>query len=171
VIDGTAIEWHLICEHYSERVALRSGIRLIRHIVEGIAVLDAIGAPEVASRAFALHPLLQSDVNLTLHYAKVAARAPADSVLLAMEYRSVANAYLSTREISDVGEIRLSPLAVVGQMLVADKVQNYKDFLAYHSSNHPRREALDSYFNLWFRRLGVSPERLRELMTVAGDAR
>jgi len=44
-----------------------------------------------------------------------------------MEYRSVANDYLSTRIISDVQEIRLSPLPDVQDMLIADKVQNYKD--------------------------------------------
>ena len=42
-------------------------------------------------------------------------------------------------------------------MLRADKLQNQKDFLAYHAKSHPRRDVLARYFELWLQRLGVTP--------------
>ncbi len=80
-----------------------------------------------------------------------------------MEYRSVANEYLSHRTIAHVDEIRLSPLPEVNQMLIADKVQNCKDFELYHKATHPRSAELDLYFNNWLRRLGITPERYTTL--------
>lgn len=53
-------------------------------------------------------------------------------------------------------EVRLSPIAAVQDMLRADKVQNYKDFLLHHRGVHPRSEALERYFVTWLRRLDVS---------------
>jgi len=49
-------------------------------------------------------------------------------------------------------------------MLVADKVQNRKDFLAYHKGTHARSDELDYYFKLWLRRLDISEERYQELV-------
>jgi hypothetical protein len=76
---------------------------------------------------------------------------------LAMEYRSVANAYLSPHGHRAPEDIRLSPLEDVNDMLIADKVQNYKDFLLHHAA-HPRAMELDAYFTAWLQRLGVSAE-------------
>lgn len=44
-------------------------------------------------------------------------------------------------------------LKEVRDMLVADKVQNYKDFLLFHKDTHERSNALDKYFNLWIDKL------------------
>ena len=49
----------------------------------------------------------------------------------------------------------MSPLAEVGDMLRADKVQNYKDFLLHHRDTHPRADALHRYFRQWLQRLSV----------------
>ena len=54
-------------------------------------------------------------------------------------------------------------------MLRADKVQNYKDFLAHHVKSHPRRDALDRYFRNWLSRLDISDsafERSVDALTV-----
>ena len=81
-------------------------------------------------------------------------------VLIAvMEYRSVANEYLSQREIKSIDEIRLSPLKDVNDMLIADKVQNYKDFEIYHKSTHARSKELDQYFKNWLRKLNINPDQ------------
>lgn len=40
-------------------------------------------------------------------------------------------------------------------MLVADKVQNYKDFSLYHADTHPRAKELERYFQNWFCRLNI----------------
>ncbi|MDJ1501575.1 hypothetical protein [Xanthocytophaga agilis] len=56
-------------------------------------------------------------------------------------------------------EIRLSPLNEVNQMLIADKIQNRKDFERYHQQSHARSEELTIYFANWLKRLGISEEK------------
>lgn len=60
-------------------------------------------------------------------------------------------------------DIPLSGMPEVDQMLVADKVQNRKDFLVHHRGCHPRSDALDRYFRLWLLRLGVTEQQFAEL--------
>lgn len=163
------IEYKLIAAHYGTRVAERSQVPLINHIDEGLVILEAVSASEAAKRAYCLHPLLQGDADLYDHYLHVVHSCEASSVLLAMEYRSVANEFLSPKmdteefqtALADHGYagaanlVRLSPLSPVNDMLVADKVQNYKDFVTYHKGTHPRSRQLDDYFNIWLECLGI----------------
>jgi hypothetical protein len=170
-VDDPAYE--LIRRFYGERRARRSGVRLMNHIDEGLRILDALGAPLEAKRAFCLHPLVQADEDLVRALAADGLlRAPGldpVAVALALEYRSVANEYLSKREVRSLEEIRLSPLAEVNAMLVADKVQNRRDFERFHRDTHPRSAELARYFENWLRRLGISEERYRELVGVASS--
>ncbi len=167
VVVGRATEWkeyRAVAAHYGDRAAARSGVLYMHHIDEGLAVLDRIGATERAMRAFCLHPLVQLDADLEAFYPRAGELTDDPQVLaLGMEYRSVANATLSPRSIASAADIPLSPLAEVNEMLVADKVQNRKDFLLYHRATHPRRAVLDRYFRLWLERLGVTEARFAEL--------
>jgi hypothetical protein len=157
-------EYDAVAALYGTRVAERSGVPLIQHIDEGLFILDKIGATDLAKRAYCLHPLVQADADLTASYARLGELTDDARVLvLAMEYRNVANATLSTRPITGASDIPLSPLADVNAMLVADKVQNYKDFILHHRATHPRSDALDRYFRRWLERLGVSAESREEL--------
>jgi hypothetical protein len=148
---------------YGERRARRSGVRLIRHIFEGIAVLRAIGASELAIRGFCVHPLVQSDEEFvsTCAGGRLVGLDP-QAVALAVEYRAVANGFLSTMEdhpgYGDPAAIRCSPLAEVNAMLVADKIQNAKDFERFHRASHPRAAWLRRYFDRWLEALGVTSE-------------
>jgi len=151
-------EYQLISEFYNNKKARRSSVPYMNHIDEGLGILFEIGASEWAMKAFCLHPIFQMDQDLAnnrVFFEKLNPR----SLALAMEYRNVANAYLSARKIDALEDIALSPLKDVNDMLIADKVQNYKDFLKHHSE-HPRSVQLDGYFNHWFKRLGVSYESL-----------
>jgi len=126
----------------------------MNHIDEGLIVLDAIGAEEIAKRAYCLHPLLQDDENLK-------------AVFLAMEYRIVANSCLSHH----VGVApRASTIDAVNQMLIADKVQNRKDFEQHHKGVHPESERLSAYFANWLSELGISEERYQELKAALASA-
>jgi len=91
-------EYRAISEFYGDRCAERSGVRLMNHIDEGLAILDFYKASDDAKAAFCLHPLCQSDEELS---ANVGAgfwySSKARVIILAMEYRSVANEYLSRR--------------------------------------------------------------------------
>jgi hypothetical protein len=51
-------------------------------------------------------------------------------------------------------------------MLIADKVQNFKDFRTYHADSHSRRQELDVYFRQWLAALGMSMEQFSELCAV-----
>ncbi|NHZ61386.1 hypothetical protein [Massilia genomosp. 1] len=156
-----------ICRFYGDKRAERSGVPLIAHIDEGLALLDEIGAPERAKEAFCLHPLLQDDAALlgALEMDSMFAQARPDPlvVLLAMEYRRVANDYLSHHCESADDAIGLSCVDEVNQMLIADKVQNRKDFERFHLGTHHNSATLQLYFANWLRRLGVSDERYAQL--------
>jgi hypothetical protein len=177
VVEGLtgAKEYRAVAAALDERYAARSGVHYMNHVDEGLAVLVGEGASEEAQRAFCLHPLLQMDEDIRRDGARV--RGWSDDpyvVLLAMEYRHIANGYLSGREVERVEEIGLSPLSEVNGMLRADKIQNYKDFLIYHAQTHPRRGALQRYFRQWLERLGVEDEvfaRWRASLDVARRAR
>ena len=43
----------------------------------------------------------------------------------------------------------MSPLFEVNDMLIADKIQNKKDFMIYHFGKHERSEELHAYFDKW----------------------
>jgi hypothetical protein len=68
------------------------------------------------------------------------------AIILAVEYRRVANSYLSINKMEDfVGFTNEK----IKQMLYADKIQNEKDFTLYHEGKHERSKELRSYFNNW----------------------
>jgi hypothetical protein len=153
-------EYHDIDVFYGNEISNRSHVRLMNHIDEGLAILEWIGASDEAKRAYCLHPIYQSDETLPLYCDELHVES---SVLVrAMEYRSVANEYLSKREIQGIEEIRLSPLKDVNDMLIADKIQNRKDFEIYHEGKHPRSKELAKYFRNWLERLGVSEETYQD---------
>jgi len=139
------------------------------HIEEGLAILEAIGADQLAKDAFCLHPLVQGDSDLqhSLQPGSVLSAFPVEAraVALAMEYRAVANAYLSHHCTGPADRPGLSCIAEVNQMLVADKVQNRKDFERYHLGSHPNSRVLSQYFANWLSALGVSEAQYQELVS------
>jgi len=158
-----------IMNHYGDRRAARSGVLLINHIVEGLTVLDCIGATQASRDAFCLHPLFQADADLIANFPRIEEFNP-HVMTLVMEYRSKANAALSDRVVLQrntpawVGPPATpGPLAEVRDMLIADKVQNYADFLTYHANTHPRAKELHFYFKHWLQQLGVSLDRFAAL--------
>lgn len=160
------IELDYIAKFYGERIAARSKVPLINHIHEGLAVMREIGASDFAQRAFCLHPLYQADADLTKHHLRSLPGVPIQVILLVMEYRNQANAWLSDKvwlaNFNDGGPSLVQngtptpgPLPEVRDMLVADKVQNYKDFRTYHLGTHPRSKELELYFETWLKVLGI----------------
>lgn len=164
-------EYQVIAEFYGARKAKRSDVPLMQHIDEGLTILDALGASERAKRAYCLHPLLQADEDLLQTWDRGVATLTDDLAVLALalEYRHIANATLSPRLIASADEIPLSPLDEVNDMLRADKVQNWKDFVRQHRGKHPRSAELERYFKLWHSRLSLSQARVAELVELAGE--
>lgn len=166
-----SIEYQAIKNMYDTRCAERSGVPLINHITEGLEIMQANNCTIAAQRAFCLHPLLQNDADLYAHFEYVVTFCDPVAVALAMEYRNIANQWLSdkvwTTEDDGIGpytyvtydhRLPASPLKDVMDMLVADKLQNYKDFIIYHKKTHPRSEELNLYFNVWLKHLGITKD-------------
>jgi len=158
----TSEAYKRISQFYGTRKAERSQVPLIQHIDEGLQILAWLNASDWAMQAYCLHPVLQSDADLLANWQADFGQTDSQTLILCMEYRKTANAYLSKREIASIQEIELSPIEEVNQMLVADKVQNFKDFRRYHAQTHPRAEVLNQYFLNWLERLGVSMGQFEE---------
>ena len=164
-------EYQAVAKFYGARKAKRSDLPLMQHIDEGLAILASLGASERAKRAYCLHPLLQDDGDLLTAYdAGVGTLTDDPAVLvLALEYRNIANATLSPRLIANAEEIPLSPLDEVNDMLRADKVQNWKDFVKHHRGTHARSAELERYFKLWHSRLSLSQAKVAQLVELAAQ--
>lgn len=162
-----------ICDFYAGKKAARSGLPYMNHIDEGLLVLDARGVDARTMDAYCLHPLVQADADLVANLRELESAASClDGVeARVMEYRSVANEYLSRRIITTIYQIRLSPISDVNEMLIADKVQNYKDFVQHHLGVHPRSDALELYFHNWLKRLGVDVVEVVRLHNLIDDAK
>lgn len=140
-------EYLIIKGYYGERCAQRSGVRLISHIEEGLAILDTLCASDTAKRAFCLHPITQNEIAIDLSWST--------AYTLACEYRDVANAYLCRPEtdwiktVDDLHHHLPTMSKDCAYMLLADKIQNRKDFRLYHQDTHERSNELREYFDLW----------------------
>lgn len=157
-------EYDLIKVHYGTDTAARSGVPLINHIDEGLVILDKLGAADETKAAFCLHPLVQSNA---MYHANIKdlvgdSRVGNMALVLAVEYRRAANAYLCTPStdgwgLKEIREAVKHPAGEVLQMLVADKQQNFKDFMEHHFKTHPRSQQLYAYFHNWFKFLEILP--------------
>lgn len=163
--------YQLISGYYGKRKTKRSEVPLMHHIDEGLIIMEILGVQSQDARdAYCLHPIFQSDEDLAANQDMSRLTYP-NLMTLVMEYRSVANEYLSHRVIKSITEIRLSPLQEVTDMLKADKLQNYKDFKQYHLGRHERSDELWDYFMNWFDALGIEdfPGIVDELRERTGE--
>lgn len=197
----SSIEYRAISDFYADRRANRSQVLLMNHIDEGVVIIFKLMEIEkatpaqavMAARAYCLHPLLQNDNELATVGAHYADRlyAQAFPVMLAMEYRARANEWLSDKVVDDssysynedntkrrvveryklIGKPTPGVLREVRMMLVADKVQNYKDFITHHRGTHARSAELDLYFKAWLDALGISQAGFAELRETIQQAR
>jgi murein DD-endopeptidase MepM/ murein hydrolase activator NlpD len=145
-LSRVSLAYNLIKGYYGDNRAKRSGVFLINHINEGIEILRNINADQVTIDAYCLHPILQSDNDFNNNYTMDFSGISTESLLLAMEYRRVANSYLSKDNMSDFVGFTNNKIK---QMLYADKKQNEKDFSLYHEGKHERSKELREYFNNW----------------------
>ena len=123
----------IISGEYGIETAKRSGTPLINHIDEGLMILDYIGANREVMDAYCIHPLLQSDEAFVSNIYHGFQGVDTESIILACEYRRVANSFLSHMDIKDFVGLTCPEIK---QMLIADKIQNYKDFMIYHYNKH-----------------------------------
>jgi len=168
VLMRNSTEYKLIAREYGLQRAQRSQVLLIDHIHQGLQIMDLFGATVQAKLAYCLHPLVQNFVDLEANLAKICREEMLNprALILAMEYRNKANRYLCRPENDgytwqQLDNIVGKTLPEVRHMLIADKIQNNKDFLLHHYGTHERSEQLKTYFENWFHILGVSQGEVR----------
>ena len=148
--------YKLVQEFYGDQRAKRSGVPYIYHIDEGLTVLNAIGASYITKEAFCLHPILQMDKDFNENKDMDFSGIETEAIILAMEYRRVANSYLSK---SHPSEFVGFSCPEVKELLIADKVQNYKDFIKYQKDTMNNVDLFE-YFSYWFDLLEVDYSEL-----------
>lgn len=149
--------------------ATRSGVPKINHIDEGLVVLSILGADLTTMRAWCLHPIIQSDDDMIRafnpEYHADLFGFDWQALGLAVEYRNCANLYLCRVDTDEYTKQDLPsiPLDQVYNMLIADKVQNKKDFMTYHLNTHERSDQLCRYFDMWLDHLYISTHQYDSL--------
>lgn len=157
------LPYMIIKSYYGDKKAKRSKVPYINHINEGLIILREINATWTAIDAYCLHPILQEDEELENNI-DLLKHIHLKTIVTTMEYRNVANRGLHCYQVDDPANIYLGPLKDVHDMLIADKVQNRKDFLQYHLGSHPKSKELDRYFRNWLRALNVTEQKYDELV-------
>jgi len=149
-------EYKIIKEFYGDKKAKRSRQPLIKHIDEGLKIMSDLNASDTAMKAYMLHPTIQSDDDFlnAISDSNFLSDVSIEVLLLTTEYRKCANAYLCRDHTTDwsLDKIRTETNILckeVAYMLIADKVQNQKDFIMYHSGTHENSDNLYKYFNNW----------------------
>ena len=146
-------EYAAISDYYGSKTTKRSNVLLMNHIDEGIDILKRCYASDAAKAAYCLHPIFQNDNDLVANLEMIKHFDPY-VIMLTMEYRRTANAYLCRPEtdgftITDIKNAVGLLLPEVRHMLIADKQQNFKDFMLYHYDTHKRSSYLYQYFKNW----------------------
>lgn len=110
------VEYSLVKRFYGVSRAERSQVPKINHINEGLAIMDHIGASIAAMQAYCLHPLFQNDAELSSDGVAAALTPGLNpyAILLVMEYRQRANAWLSDKVEIKNGITRLQPFSLTG---------------------------------------------------------
>jgi len=177
------VAYQVISDHYEGKIAERSGFPYIKHIDDGLLILNELGATDEIKAAYCLHPIFQCEADPILvinnivkddnggvkrkyaTFASVRHDLPYPTELyispqvqeLAEQYTITANSYLSPNCIDSGDYVPVSHLMGVNVMLLADKVQNYADFEANSGMEGPefkdKRIRLHIYFKNWLRKL------------------
>ena len=155
--------YNVISEFYKNKQTSK-GIPYINHIDEGVGHLENLHVSDVVVNAFILHPFVQC-VNLQGTYKEclltekelekhinIFEIKPEIAYELLL-YRKFANSYLCRPETDNYSIIEayedvkdLANYQNTIRMLIADKLQNFKDFLLYRKDNHPRSKYLTSSY-------------------------
>lgn len=155
-------EYRQISQFYGTRTTLRTKIPWINHINEGVVLIHQLEGSIHEAKAFCLHPLFQADE--TYHAALSEAcriynlNTNPEVLFSVLGYREAANRWLRNA-VTPTNLPQKHPLESVNIMLMADKIQNRKDFEANEAVFGVEDAAsLHSYFDSWFTALGITPE-------------
>jgi len=160
--------YNLIYEYFKDKRTSKS-VSYMKHIDEGIKILENINAGKLTIEAYILHPFIQcfnlkganGKIIMTQEemekYFNIYEIEP-EIIAKLFLYRKFANSYLCSSETDYISYKQVKFLLIglhnyqdIVKMLIADKIQNYKDFLKYRKNDHKRSKELDYYFNIWLK--------------------
>lgn len=158
----------VIEDYYKDKKAKRTQVPYINHIYEGLNVLNNINADIISQIVYILHPIFQTEskeevfrilVNNFWGMEKLDDEEFSEIIKYGFLYKKYANSYLS-KDHKILSKLDYDPNMpkYIKEALIADKVQNYKDFLIYHKGTHPNSDLLDDYFKTWLICLGISQQ-------------
>ena len=165
--------YHIIESYYKDKKTSK-GVPYINHIDEGIEILKDLKADPITIQSYILHPFIQcvnlkgADGKIILTKKKMKKYLDIYSINPAVTgnlflYRKFANAYLCRPETDNLSLIDIKKRLYglerypnIIDMLITDKLQNFKDFMKYRQ-DHPRYDQLFRYFNMWLYILRTYP--------------
>lgn len=158
-------KWHSfqqISRYYGATTTQRTKLPWINHIVEGVVLVQQLGGRIHAADAFCWHPLIQSDDTFLETLAEMQRyynlNTSGEVLVNTLGYRDAANRWLRGA-VSKDNQPKKHPLNDVNIMLMADKIQNRKDFEANEKLfSVEDASSLHYYFDSWFTTLGITPE-------------
>lgn len=155
----------IIEQFYGDTRAKRSGVLMMNHINEGLNVMRALNATPCACAAYCLHPITQNNCPEDWMLER---EVPPYIWEVAYAYSAAANSFLPSHIPQGKSAPMLKLSADLRTMLIADKIQNSKDFYLYHSNTHENAATLRAYFSSWLHFLGQNSVNVSEL-TMACD--
>lgn len=152
-------EYQAIQSIYGDQKTLQgNGVPFMNHINEGLHILHRIKASDNAQRAYCLHPIMQvnglADEFLSSSYLK---EVDPRALVTAGMFANTVNAFPLGQFISGnlVGNVEEAAGLIkrndVMDMILAEMVQNYKDFLNHEGQTDPDRAEINEYFLTWLR--------------------
>ncbi len=166
LVVGTPIlespQYKIVQDFFGDQRDERSGVLLMNHIDEGIAVMRALGAPDTAIRAFCLTPLQFTSRNdIIINFHKIFKELNGvidgiDSSNLALDYRALV----------DTNPVKVSTDNDVNLMLAGAVIQRKKDLLVHNWDHQANPEATRERFDQWIAALGIAhnEERLTAII-------
>jgi hypothetical protein len=165
--------YKLIQQKYQGKIAKRSGLGYMSHIQEGIFIIQLLyGDDQNLVEAYCLHPIFQNDrllSQLLVENSSELSLILPQTIVFCMEYRNIANSYTIKNKIKNPESIKIGSLEMIHKMLVADKIQNKKDFMKYMYLKHERPSYVKAsehglqYFDSWLDRLSVSKKTYTDI--------
>lgn len=159
-------------DHLKYRSNPDNNVQHIRHIDEGIVILEVVCAKPYlydAALAFCLHPLVSHDMSFLNNIEELTqGDFTTISLLYAMEFRKTIASWPTSQS---EGTPQLSPIIAVNKMIMADIIQHKHTFLTTtpvpvgHTveENSSNRRELD-FYNRWLRQLSIDEQGYRTIL-------
>lgn len=166
---NTNIHYQIISELYEGQKAKRTQLPYIKHIDDGLLILDDLDADLITKEAWCMHPIFQMpDLKEKVMDSKGQPQIRLATAILAAEYAETANQYRTVNYQSFHDNLPEIPNSRVKKLLTCDKVQNYielentRHLLPYETVDRTHRYLLN-----WLHHLSFDPVQMDYMRTLS----